>query len=100
MSSVDSDSLPNTLYALSIIFAVLPTVVVALRFQVKSKTNSKIFWEDWAILFALASCIVYAVFVIIGVAAGGLGRPLKRDAAGKPIYDAKFFIFQRVTLAS
>ncbi|KAI0112580.1 hypothetical protein GGR51DRAFT_507585 [Nemania sp. FL0031] len=100
MSSVNSDSLPNLLYALSIVFAVLPTAVVALRFQVKTKTNPKIFLDDWVILLALVSCIVYAVFVIIGVAAGGLGRPLKRDAVGKPIYDDKFFIFQRVSFVT
>ncbi|KAI0535951.1 hypothetical protein GGR58DRAFT_477175 [Xylaria digitata] len=97
MFSVNSDSLPHLLYALTIIFVTLPIVVVALRFQVKTKSNPRIFWDDWIILLALVSCIIYAVFVIIGVAAGGLGRPLKRDAAGEPIYDDTFFIFQRVS---
>ncbi|KAI1751648.1 hypothetical protein F4782DRAFT_531422 [Xylaria castorea] len=97
MSSRDSDSLPNLLYALSILFSVLPTIVVALRFQVKTKSNPRIFLDDWLILLALVSCIVYAVFLIIGVAAGGLGRPLKRDATGEPIYDDEFFLFQKVS---
>lgn len=97
MSSANSDSLPRLLYALSVIFVVLPIVVVGLRFQVKTKSNPRIFWDDWMILLALLSCIIYTVFVIIGVAAGGLGRPLKRDAAGEPIYDDTFFIFQRVS---
>ncbi|KAI0971398.1 hypothetical protein F4678DRAFT_432748 [Xylaria arbuscula] len=91
------DSLPGLLYALSAIFVALPVVVIALRFQVKTKSNPRIFWDDWAILLALISCIIYAVAVIVGVAAGGLGRPLKRDAAGEPVYDDTFFIFQRVS---
>ncbi|KAI1306888.1 hypothetical protein F5Y03DRAFT_394324 [Xylaria venustula] len=101
MASTDSHySLPGLLYALSVIFVTLPIVVVALRFQVKSKSNPRIFWDDWAILLALLSCIIYAVAVIIGVAAGGLGRPLKRDAAGEPVYDDTFFIFQRVSFVT
>ncbi|KAI0479833.1 hypothetical protein F4859DRAFT_477503 [Xylaria cf. heliscus] len=97
MSTVDTDNLPNLLYALSIVFVALPIIIVALRFQVKFKSNPRIFWDDWNILLALLSCIIYAVFVIIGVAAGGLGRPLKRDVEGEPIYDDTFFIFQRVS---
>ncbi|KAI1373973.1 hypothetical protein F4677DRAFT_427807 [Hypoxylon crocopeplum] len=97
MASRDDNSLPNLLYALSVVFAVFPTIVVALRFQVKTKSNPRIFWDDWMIVFALLSCIIDAVFIIIGVATGGLGRPLKRDAVGDPIYDDEFFMFQRVS---
>ncbi|KAI1770179.1 hypothetical protein F4818DRAFT_433705 [Hypoxylon cercidicola] len=97
MSSRDDNSLPHLLYALSIVFSVLPIIVVALRFQAKTKSSPRVLWEDWMILFALLSCIIYAIFVIIGAAAGGLGRPLKRDAFGEPIYDDEFFIFQRVS---
>ncbi|KAH9906754.1 hypothetical protein F4778DRAFT_594839 [Xylariomycetidae sp. FL2044] len=97
MSSSNDDKLPHLLYALSIVFSVLPIIIVALRFQVKTKSNPRIFWDDWMILLALVSCVVYAVFVIIGVAAGGLGRPLKRDSTGEPIYGDEFFIFQRVS---
>ncbi len=53
MSSANSDSLPRLLYALSVIFVVLPIVVVGLRFQVKTKSNPRIFWDDWMILLAL-----------------------------------------------
>ncbi|KAI0869413.1 hypothetical protein GGS24DRAFT_478871 [Hypoxylon argillaceum] len=97
MSFVDNNNLPNLLYVLSSVFVVLPTIVVVLRFRVKTRTNPKIFLDDWAILFALLSCIIYAVSIIIGVAAGGLGRPLKRDIVGEPIYDDKFFIFKRAS---
>jgi hypothetical protein len=36
----------------------------------------------------------------IGTALGGMGRPLKRDADGKPIYDNEYVIFQQVSRES
>jgi hypothetical protein len=33
--------------------------------------------------------------VSLGTSAGGMGRPLKRDSAGQPIYDSEYFVFQK-----
>ncbi|KAH7325746.1 hypothetical protein B0I35DRAFT_117866 [Stachybotrys elegans] len=97
MPSREDNSLPNLLYVLSVIFTILPSLIVFLRFKAKPPSERRIFLDDWFILLALLSCIIYAAFAIIGVAAGGLGRPLKRDAAGDPIFDSEFFMYQRAS---
>ncbi|KAI1264671.1 hypothetical protein F5Y18DRAFT_389762 [Xylariaceae sp. FL1019] len=94
----DSD-VPALIYALSVLFTVIPTLAVLFRFQVRFRSHVHLGNDDWTILFALLSCIATAVLLIVGAAAGGMGRPLKRDTGGNPIYDQEYVVFEEVTYA-
>ncbi|KAI2768966.1 hypothetical protein F4815DRAFT_450808 [Daldinia loculata] len=96
MYSTDSDNnVPTTLLALSIVFSIIPTIAVALRFQAIRRARSRLFWDDWTILVSVLSCITMGILIIIGVVAGNLGQHLK-FTDGKPIYDSEYVIFQKV----
>jgi hypothetical protein len=47
------DQLPRMLYTFSVIFTVLPAIVVTLRFQARRRKKNALLWDDWLILFAL-----------------------------------------------
>lgn len=47
------NTLPRLLYAFSVIFTVLPTFVVTLRFQARRRKKNPLLWDDWMILLAL-----------------------------------------------
>ncbi|KAI0602835.1 hypothetical protein F4775DRAFT_530760 [Biscogniauxia sp. FL1348] len=97
MSSAGSNNnVPTLLYVFSVVFSVIPTIAVIFRFQSIRRTHNRLHWDDWIIVFALVSCITTAILIIISVAAGGMGRNLKRDANGHPIYDHEYEIFQRM----
>ncbi|OTA92757.1 hypothetical protein M434DRAFT_31514 [Hypoxylon sp. CO27-5] len=97
MSSAKSDNnVPTLLYTCSVIFSVIPMIAVGLRFQARRRTQSRLFWDDWTILVSLLSCVTIAILIIIGVSAGAMGRHLKLDANGKPIYDQEYVIFQKM----
>ncbi|KAI3323799.1 hypothetical protein HD806DRAFT_495628 [Xylariaceae sp. AK1471] len=93
------DSMVTQLYALSVVFGLLPFVAVGLRLQVRRMTKAYVGLDDWLILFALVGATTTAVLLLIDVAAGGAGRPLKRDSDGNPIYDDTYVLFQKVTWA-
>ncbi|KAI1387570.1 uncharacterized protein F4822DRAFT_406953 [Hypoxylon trugodes] len=97
MSTISSNSdISTMLYVFSAIFGLIPTIAVALRFQVRRRIQSSFKWDDWVILFALLSCITMAISIVVGTAAGGMGRPLRRDIYGNPIYDHQYVIYQKI----
>ncbi|KAK8055067.1 hypothetical protein PG993_000294 [Apiospora rasikravindrae] len=94
MSSTTTDNIV-LLYVFSVVFSIIPSVAVALRFQSRHLTRCQLFWDDWTILISLIACITTAILIIIGVAAGNMGQHIPLDGAGKPVYDNKYVIFQR-----
>ncbi|PVI00589.1 hypothetical protein DM02DRAFT_655335 [Periconia macrospinosa] len=87
----------RALYALSVVFTVLPIIAVCLRIQSRHRTKPRLLWDDWTILFSLISCILTAILVVIGATVGQMGRYLLRNENGEPIHDRKYVIFQKVS---
>lgn len=92
---VDSN-VPYMIYAFCVIFSILPSIAVALRFQARRRKKKALLADDWLCLVALVATIATSILIIIGVAAGNGGRLLPRDAHGAPIRDHRFVIFKKV----
>ncbi|OTA62302.1 hypothetical protein K449DRAFT_433958 [Hypoxylon sp. EC38] len=94
MSSAKSDNnVPTLLYTCSVVLSVIPMIAVGLRFKARRRTQSGLFWDDWTILVSLLQKSKYSSG--LGVSTGAMGRHLKRDANGKPIYDQEIVIAYR-----
>jgi len=83
------------IYAFCVVFSILPAVAVVLRFQARHRKKHALLADDWLVLVALISTIATAVLIAIGVALGGGGRSLPRDAHGAPIHDNKYVVFKK-----
>jgi hypothetical protein len=52
---------PPKQYAFAVIFSILPTVAVALRFWARKRKKAQLLWDDWAIVLALVRLGIYYI---------------------------------------
>lgn len=105
-------NVPYMVYVFCVVFSILPSIAVALRFQARHQKKNALFEDDWLVLVALVSPLIERLMVNNNEALrlpqspqrrlSSLGwqqvavRPLRRDSHGSPIYDHRYVIFQKV----
>lgn len=62
-----SDSQFGRIQGVAILFAILPTVVVALRFLARKLSKAGLWWDDWTILAALIVSWGTSICMLIGM---------------------------------
>ncbi|KAH7405679.1 hypothetical protein DE146DRAFT_420423 [Phaeosphaeria sp. MPI-PUGE-AT-0046c] len=87
-------------FILSIIFPILATIAVGLRFHARRLARQKLGADDWLIVAALIFCYAWCVNIVVDSQLGNLGGHMQFTPQGIPIMGENFALFRQTNYVS